>query len=162
MLAWHLKHEREMTWAEWFGIWHLWFLWAHSLDKRYGANMPGAEAEAKAAAMDNAVDVWRLNTASRLHWELTEGLDAHRMVTESQFHPTGQRKAWPNPQHTGENPVHVALQVHEPGVSLNHSSRKSTERIDRIEKHLCIREPRSIQNRRVSKCRCKIAIYYGR
>ena len=28
--------------------------------------MPGAEAEAKAAAMDNAVDVWRLNTASRL------------------------------------------------------------------------------------------------
>lgn len=118
MLAWHLKHEREMTWAEWFGIWHLWFLWAHSLDKRYGANMPGAEAEAKAAAMDNVVDVWRFNTASRLHWELTEGLDAHRMVTESQFHPTGQRKAWPNPQHTGENPVHVALQVHEPGVAI--------------------------------------------
>lgn len=29
--------------------------------------MPGAEAEAKAAAMDNVVDVWRFNTASRLH-----------------------------------------------------------------------------------------------
>jgi hypothetical protein len=28
--------------------------------------MPSATAEAKAAAMDNAVDVWRLNTASRL------------------------------------------------------------------------------------------------
>lgn len=34
-------------------------------------NMPGAEAEAKAAAMDNAVDVWRLNTASRLHMVCT-------------------------------------------------------------------------------------------
>ena len=33
--------------------------------------MPGAEAEAKAAAMDNAVDVWRLNTASRLHMVCT-------------------------------------------------------------------------------------------
>ena len=30
-------------------------------------NMPGAVAEAKAAAMYNAVDVWRLNTASRLN-----------------------------------------------------------------------------------------------
>nr|DAM43899.1 MAG TPA: hypothetical protein [Caudoviricetes sp.] len=29
--------------------------------------MPSAVAEAEAAAMDNAVDVWRLNTASRLH-----------------------------------------------------------------------------------------------
>jgi len=29
--------------------------------------MPSAAAEAKAAAMDNAVDVWRLNTASQLH-----------------------------------------------------------------------------------------------
>ena len=29
--------------------------------------MPSAVAEAKAAAMDNAVDVWRLDTASRLH-----------------------------------------------------------------------------------------------
>lgn len=28
--------------------------------------MPSAVAEAEAAAMDNAVDVWRLNTASRL------------------------------------------------------------------------------------------------
>lgn len=28
--------------------------------------MSGAEAEAKAAAMDNAVDVWRLTAASRL------------------------------------------------------------------------------------------------
>lgn len=39
--------------------------------KRDGVNMPGAEAEAKAAAMDNAVDVWRLNTASRLHMVCT-------------------------------------------------------------------------------------------
>lgn len=39
--------------------------------KRDGVNMPGAEAEAKAAAMDNAVDVWRLNTASRLHMACT-------------------------------------------------------------------------------------------
>ena len=31
------------------------------------AYMPSAVAEAKAAAMDNAVDVWRLETASRLH-----------------------------------------------------------------------------------------------
>lgn len=31
-----------------------------------GSNMPSAAAEAKAATMDNAVDVWRLNTASRL------------------------------------------------------------------------------------------------
>ena len=30
--------------------------------------MPGAEAEAKAAAIDNAVDVWRLNAASRLQY----------------------------------------------------------------------------------------------
>ena len=30
-------------------------------------NMPSAVAEAKAASMDNAVYVWRLNTASRLH-----------------------------------------------------------------------------------------------
>ena len=30
--------------------------------------MPSAVAEAEAAAMDNAVDVWRLNTASRLHY----------------------------------------------------------------------------------------------
>lgn len=30
------------------------------------SNMPSAAAEAEAAAMDNAVDVWRLNTASRL------------------------------------------------------------------------------------------------
>ena len=29
--------------------------------------MASAVAEAEAAAMDNAVDVWRLNTASRLH-----------------------------------------------------------------------------------------------
>ena len=29
--------------------------------------MPSAVAEAEAAAMDNAVDVWRLITASRLH-----------------------------------------------------------------------------------------------
>lgn len=29
--------------------------------------MPSAVAEAEAAAMDNAVDVWRLNTASRPH-----------------------------------------------------------------------------------------------
>ena len=28
--------------------------------------MPSAVAEAKTAVMDNAVDVWRLNTASRL------------------------------------------------------------------------------------------------
>lgn len=28
--------------------------------------MPSAEAEAKAAAIDNAVDVWQLNAASRL------------------------------------------------------------------------------------------------
>ena len=28
--------------------------------------MPSAVAEAEAAAMDNAVGVWRLNTASRL------------------------------------------------------------------------------------------------
>lgn len=28
--------------------------------------MPGAAAEAGTAAMDNAVNVWRLNTASRL------------------------------------------------------------------------------------------------
>lgn len=28
--------------------------------------MPSAVAEAETAAMDNAVDVWRLNTASRL------------------------------------------------------------------------------------------------
>lgn len=31
--------------------------------------MPSAVAEAEAAAMDNAVDVWRLNTASRLQTE---------------------------------------------------------------------------------------------
>ena len=31
--------------------------------------MPSAAAEAEAAAMDNAVDVWRLNTASRLQTE---------------------------------------------------------------------------------------------
>ena len=30
-------------------------------------NMPSAVAEAKASSMDNAVYVWRLNTASRLH-----------------------------------------------------------------------------------------------
>ena len=30
--------------------------------------MPSAVAEAEAAAMDNAADVWRLNTASRLQW----------------------------------------------------------------------------------------------
>ena len=30
--------------------------------------MPSAEAEAEAAAMDNAVDVWRLITASRLQY----------------------------------------------------------------------------------------------
>ena len=31
--------------------------------------MPSAVAEAETAAMDNAVDVWRLNTASRLQTE---------------------------------------------------------------------------------------------
>ena len=35
--------------------------------KRDGVNMPSAVAEAKAASMDNAVYVWRLNTSSRLH-----------------------------------------------------------------------------------------------
>ena len=33
--------------------------------------MPSAVAEAEAAAMDNAVGVWRLNTASRLHMVCT-------------------------------------------------------------------------------------------
>jgi hypothetical protein len=32
--------------------------------------MPSAAAEAEAAAMDNAVDVWRLNTASRLQTQM--------------------------------------------------------------------------------------------
>ena len=32
--------------------------------------MPSAVAEAEAAAMDNAVDVWRLNTASRLQTQM--------------------------------------------------------------------------------------------
>ena len=32
--------------------------------------MPGACAEAESAAMDNAVDVWRLNTASRLQVQI--------------------------------------------------------------------------------------------
>ena len=32
--------------------------------------MPSAAAEAKAAAMDNAVDVWRLNAASRLQTQM--------------------------------------------------------------------------------------------
>ena len=35
--------------------------------KRDGVNRPSAVAEAKAASMDNAVYVWRLNTSSRLH-----------------------------------------------------------------------------------------------
>ena len=35
--------------------------------------MPSAAAEAEAAAMDNAVDVWRLNAASRLHTHEREG-----------------------------------------------------------------------------------------
>lgn len=32
--------------------------------------MPSAAAEAEAAAMDNAVDVWRLNAASRLQTQM--------------------------------------------------------------------------------------------
>jgi hypothetical protein len=32
--------------------------------------MPSAVAEAEAAAMDNAVDVWRLNAASRLQTQM--------------------------------------------------------------------------------------------
>lgn len=35
--------------------------------------MPGAAAEAEAATMDNAVDVWRLNTASRLQTLVLRG-----------------------------------------------------------------------------------------
>ena len=46
--------------------------------------MPSAAAEAKAAAMDNAVDVWRLTAASRLHILLpaARGGRWHQMIDE--------------------------------------------------------------------------------
>ena len=54
------------------GVWavcphnHSFFSNPAASSSRWG-HMPGAEAEAKAADADNAADVWRLDTASRLH-----------------------------------------------------------------------------------------------
>ena len=64
--------------------------------------MPGADAEAETAAMDNAVEAWRLTTASRLH---SAGRQAGGQPDQTRTCPEGG--------------TYTAPQLHETGAEFN-------------------------------------------